>query len=490
MTSHVIDFSNQIAKEIHVRKSTTPTIGTYLKIGTREKFFTFVRETTREREERRERMTKYLPPNLIVLFRPRPPIEFQEPLRKRKMPPYTGIGAFLERCKDPKLEGYVYTPGFETRPVKRLRKMEEVKAKHAAELAEKVKEYDPNKDEKIEGDAYKTLVVGRLPYELSEPALRREFEAYGPVNRVRIIYDREGKSRGYGFVEFEKERDMRTAYKQADGRRILGRRILVDVERGRTVKNWVPRRLGGGLGNPRPDMAPKIGKKGRYIRFAVTLFSLLQGLTRDCFGTFLFFFLVDLPPLLLLPILDLPLPDMEKIGLVHRITITAPTIALVIERERATETETVIETGIGTGTGRGTEIETETEIEIGTGTEIETEIAIRTEVEEEEEEGGRVKGRGRLKIAVKIAIAAETMMTTTMRENSNGDGIDLAVRPSLPLRPLFLSFFLSFFSLCRRLLALSFFLNKTKVNGKSSVGEDIQESYVLSPSTPERYLGK
>lgn len=41
------------------------------------------------------------------------------------------------------------------------------------------------------------------------------------------------------------------AYKRADGKKVDGRRILVDVERGRTVKGWLPRRLGGGLGNTR-----------------------------------------------------------------------------------------------------------------------------------------------------------------------------------------------------------------------------------------------
>ena len=34
------------------------------------------------------------------------------------------------------------------------------------------------------------------------------------------------------------------AYKHADGKKIDGRRVLVDVERGRTVKGWLPRRLG------------------------------------------------------------------------------------------------------------------------------------------------------------------------------------------------------------------------------------------------------
>lgn len=41
------------------------------------------------------------------------------------------------------------------------------------------------------------------------------------------------------------------AYKHADGKKIDSRRVLVDVERGRTVKGWLPRRLGGGLGGTR-----------------------------------------------------------------------------------------------------------------------------------------------------------------------------------------------------------------------------------------------
>ncbi len=34
------------------------------------------------------------------------------------------------------------------------------------------------------------------------------------------------------------------AYKYGDGKKIDGKRVVVDVERGRTVKSWKPRRLG------------------------------------------------------------------------------------------------------------------------------------------------------------------------------------------------------------------------------------------------------
>lgn len=44
---------------------------------------------------------------------------------------------------------------------------------------------------------------------------------------------------------------LTAAYKHADGKKIDNRRVLVDVERARTVKGWLPRRLGGGLGGTR-----------------------------------------------------------------------------------------------------------------------------------------------------------------------------------------------------------------------------------------------
>lgn len=46
------------------------------------------------------------------------------------------------------------------------------------------------------------------------------------------------------------------AYKDAEGLKMQNRRLLVDVERGRTVKTWTPARLGGGLGGrPLPVVA-------------------------------------------------------------------------------------------------------------------------------------------------------------------------------------------------------------------------------------------
>jgi len=50
------------------------------------------------------------------------------------------------------------------------------------------------------------------PYSTTEKDLHREFDQYGPIERVRLVKDKEGKSRGYAFVVYEKERDMRSEF--------------------------------------------------------------------------------------------------------------------------------------------------------------------------------------------------------------------------------------------------------------------------------------
>ncbi|XP_047263186.1 U1 small nuclear ribonucleoprotein 70 kDa isoform X4 [Capsicum annuum] len=86
-------------------------------------------------------------------------------------------------------------------------------------------------------------------------------------SKVRLVMDKtNNKPRGYAFIEYVHTRDMKAAYKQADGKKIDNRRVLVDVERGRTVPNWRPRRLGGGLGTTRvgnEDVNREVVQPGR-----------------------------------------------------------------------------------------------------------------------------------------------------------------------------------------------------------------------------------
>ncbi|KAE9614401.1 putative U1 small nuclear ribonucleoprotein of 70kDa [Lupinus albus] len=191
--------------------------------------------------------------NLLRLFEPRPPLEYKPPLEKRKCPPLTGMAQFVSKFAEPGDAEYSPpVPVAETPAEKKARIHKLLVEKGAAKAVEELEKYDPHKDPNISGDPYKTLFVAKLSYESTESRIKREFESYGAIKRVRLVTDSvTNKPRGYAFIEYLHTRDMKAAYKQADGRKIEGRRVLVDVERGRTVPNWRPRRLGGGLGTTR-----------------------------------------------------------------------------------------------------------------------------------------------------------------------------------------------------------------------------------------------
>ncbi len=103
----------------------------------------------------------------------------------------------------------------------------------------------------ITEDPIHTLFVGRLPYSWTEENLHAEFSIFGEIAKIILVRDHENKSRGYGFVQYVNEDSFRRAYKEADGHELEGRHIVVDIERGRIQHNWLPRRLGGGLGTTR-----------------------------------------------------------------------------------------------------------------------------------------------------------------------------------------------------------------------------------------------
>ncbi|CAI9777729.1 unnamed protein product [Fraxinus pennsylvanica] len=194
-----------------------------------------------------------LTPNLLKLFEPRPPLEYKPAPEKRKCPPYTGMAQFVSNFAEPSDPQYAPPVQEAETHVQRRARIHKMRLEEGAKkAAEELEKYDTKNDPNISGDPYKTLFVARLNYEMTESRIKREFEAYGPIKRVRLVTDKEtNKPRGYAFIEYMHTRDMKAGYKQADGKKIDNRRVLVDVERGRTVPNWRPRRLGGGLGTTR-----------------------------------------------------------------------------------------------------------------------------------------------------------------------------------------------------------------------------------------------
>lgn len=113
--------------------------------------------------------------------------------------------------------------------------------------------WNPFENEKSTSDPYKTLFISNINYETSEKKVKREFDQYGEIKRIRLIKDTEGKPRGYGFIEYEHKKDMVNAYKNTESIKIDGRRLIVDIERGRTFLNFTPRKFGGGIGKTRKN---------------------------------------------------------------------------------------------------------------------------------------------------------------------------------------------------------------------------------------------
>ncbi|PGH27668.1 hypothetical protein AJ80_00683 [Polytolypa hystricis UAMH7299] len=201
-------------------------------------------------------MTDKLPSNLLALFAPRPALRYIPPADRApddiKSSEIGGVAAFLGELK--KYGEEVPYNATESWLQRKARLKDEKKEQLETQLEGGLGSYNPANDPQIRGDPYKTLFVSRLSYDVTEADLEREFGRFGPIERIRLVEDTNSEKkkkkshRGYAFIVYEREKDMKAAYKETDGIRIKDRRVLVDVERGRTVKGWKPRRFGGGMG--------------------------------------------------------------------------------------------------------------------------------------------------------------------------------------------------------------------------------------------------
>lgn len=80
--------------------------------------------------------------------------------------------------------------------------------------------------------AQQNLFVGSLAYATNDDGLKAHFEQIGPVSSARVITDREsGRSKGFGFVEFENDADNQKAVDELNGKELDGRAINVSLAR-------------------------------------------------------------------------------------------------------------------------------------------------------------------------------------------------------------------------------------------------------------------
>src|SRR6185436_11743689 len=91
------------------------------------------------------------------------------------------------------------------------------------------------------------LFVGGLPYSTTDDDLQQAFAEFGTVASAVIIKDRDtGRSKGFGFVEFESDEEGKAAETAMNGKDLGGRSITVNQAREREGR---PRRDYGGDNN-------------------------------------------------------------------------------------------------------------------------------------------------------------------------------------------------------------------------------------------------
>ena len=85
------------------------------------------------------------------------------------------------------------------------------------------------------------IFVGNLSYQATPADLQAAFEAYGSVERVNLVTDREtGQPRGFAFVEMSDAQAAQNAITQLNGAELRGRAMNVNEAR--------PKPAGGGGG--------------------------------------------------------------------------------------------------------------------------------------------------------------------------------------------------------------------------------------------------
>ena|SRR6476469_1879131 len=93
------------------------------------------------------------------------------------------------------------------------------------------------------------IFVGNLSYQTTETELEALFGAYGAVERVTVVRDRDtGQPRGFAFVEMTNPNEAANAMQAMNGREMNGRTLNVNEARPREQRSGGGGGYGGGGG--------------------------------------------------------------------------------------------------------------------------------------------------------------------------------------------------------------------------------------------------
>jgi RNA recognition motif-containing protein len=96
----------------------------------------------------------------------------------------------------------------------------------------------------------KNIYVGNISFQTTEQDIDAAFSAYGQVERVQIVKDRDsGQSRGFAFVEMVDDAAANKAMEALNGADLGGRALTVNEARPREPRTGGGGGYGGGGGN-------------------------------------------------------------------------------------------------------------------------------------------------------------------------------------------------------------------------------------------------
>jgi cold-inducible RNA-binding protein len=96
------------------------------------------------------------------------------------------------------------------------------------------------------------IFVGNLSYQTRQEDLEAAFAAYGSVERVSIVTDRDtGQPRGFAFVEMTNANEAQNAIAGLNGAELNGRALNVNEARAREERGPGGGNRGGGGGSGR-----------------------------------------------------------------------------------------------------------------------------------------------------------------------------------------------------------------------------------------------
>lgn len=76
------------------------------------------------------------------------------------------------------------------------------------------------------------IYVGNLDYKVEEDQLQEVFEEFGTVDSAKVIVDKfSGKSRGFGFVTMEDQKEAEKAINELNGTTLESREMVVNEAR-------------------------------------------------------------------------------------------------------------------------------------------------------------------------------------------------------------------------------------------------------------------